>query len=34
MDPEKTTHLLIRIYSCNIFLLHRRAELKAAPGST
>jgi len=27
-------HLILRYCSCNTYLLHRRAELKAAPGTS
>ena len=32
--PVCPYHLTLRYCSCNTYLLHRRAELKAAPGST
>ena len=34
IDPVCPDHLTLRYCSCNTYLLHRRAELKAAPGST
>jgi hypothetical protein len=34
IDPVCPQHLTLRYCSCNTYLLHRRAELKAAPGST
>jgi hypothetical protein len=33
-DPVCPDRLTLRYCSCNTYLLHRRAELKAAPGST
>ena len=33
-DPVFTDHLILCYCSCNTYLLHRRAELKAAPSST
>ena len=34
IDPVCPDHLTLRFCSCNTYVLHRRAELKAAPGST
>jgi len=34
IDPVCPDRLTLRYCSCNTYLLHRRAELKAAPGST
>ena len=34
IDHIRPDHLILRYYSCNTYLLHRRAELKAVPGST
>jgi len=34
IDPVCPDHLTLRYCSCSTYLLHRRAELKAAPGST
>jgi hypothetical protein len=34
IDPVCPYHLKLRYCSCNTYLLHRRAELKAAPSST
>jgi hypothetical protein len=33
-EPVCPDHLILRYCSCNTYLLRRRAELKAAPGST
>ena len=34
IDPVCPDRLILRYCSCNTYLLHRRAELKASPGST
>jgi len=34
IDPVCPDNLTLRYCSCKTYLLHRRAELKAAPGST
>jgi hypothetical protein len=34
IDPVCPDRLTLRYCSCNTYLLHRRAELKAAPGTT
>jgi hypothetical protein len=34
IDPACPDRLTLRYCSCNTYLLHRRAELKSAPGST
>ena len=34
IDPVGTDRVTLRYCSCNTYLLHRRAELKAAPRST
>jgi hypothetical protein len=34
IDPVCPDRLILRYCSCNTYLLYRRAELKAAPGST
>jgi hypothetical protein len=34
IDPVCPDHLILRYCSCNTYLLHRRGELKTAPGST
>jgi hypothetical protein len=34
IDPVCPDRLTLRYCSCNTYLLHRRVELKAAPGST